>query len=173
LIPERYCGRSQSGQVEFSNRQFSRLASILGTQDAGFEWVNYTPVSNDGYPRTVWDLATGVIDREVVEYMRAHDYDLREYIGRNWSRIGPQLVGKFHLYCGDADSVYSNLAVYLLEDFLANTKDPYYAGSFQYGRPLKGHGWQPTTNAELVKEMAVHIAKSAPKTENTSVWKYD
>ncbi len=173
LIPERYCCRAQSGQVEISNRQFSQLASILGTQDAGFEWVNYTPVSNDGYPRTVWDLATGAIDREVVEYMKTHDYDLHEYIARNWSRIGPQLVGKLRLYCGDADSVYSNLAVYLLEDFLANTKDPFYAGSFQYGRPLKGHGWQPTTNAELVKEMATQITKNALKTENTSVWNYD
>jgi len=66
-----------------------------------------------------------------------------------------------------------NLAVYLLEDFLANTKNPYYAGSFQYGRPLKGHGWQPATNAELVKEIAAHITANAPKTENTSVWKHD
>ena len=82
-------------------------------------------------------------------------------------------MGKLHLYCGDEDGAYLTLAVYLLEDFLANTKNPYYAGSFQYGRPLKGHGWQPTTNAELVKEIAVHITKGAPKTENTGVWKYD
>lgn len=29
-----------------------------------------------------------------------------------------------------------------------------YAGSFGYARPMKGHEWQPTTNAELVKEVA-------------------
>jgi Putative esterase len=173
LIPERYCCRSHGGQVEISNRQFSQLASILGAQDAGFEWVNYTPVGSDGYPNPPWNLTTGTIDRDVVNYMERHDYDLREYLERNWSRIGPQLVGKLHLYCGDEDGAYLNLAVYLLEDFLANTKNPYYAGSFQYGRPLKGHGWQPTTNAELVKEMASQITKNAPKTEDTGVWKHD
>lgn len=173
LIPERYLYRSHGGQVEISNRQISQIASILGATDVGLGWVNYTPVGSDGYPKSPWNLTTGAIDRDVVNYMKTHDYDLREYLERNWSRIGPQLVGKLHLYCGDEDGAYLNLAVYLLEDFLANTKNPYYAGSFQYGRPLKGHGWQPTTNAELVKEIAVHITKGAPKTENTGVWKYD
>lgn len=173
LIPERYSFHSQGDQVEISNRQMSQFASILGALDVGFEWVNYTPVGDDGYPKPPWNLTTGVIDRDVVNYMKTHDYDLREYLERNWSRIGSQLVGKLHLYCGDDDGGYANLAVYLLEDFLANTKDPYYAGSFQYGRPLKGHGWQPTTNGQLVKEMAGQITKNAPKTEDTRVWKYD
>jgi Putative esterase len=173
VIQDRSLSRSQDGQGQFSNRQYSRLASILGTQDAGIEWLNYTSVGRDGYPSPVWDLATGKIDREVVDYMKKHDYDLRDYLERNWSSIGPKLVGKLHIFCGDQDGVYLNLAVYLLEDFLANTKNPYYAGSFQYGRPLKGHGWQPATNAELVKEIAAHITANAPKTENTSVWKHD
>jgi hypothetical protein len=173
LIPERHCSRSHGGEAGMSNRQYSQLASVLGAQDAFLEWANYTPVGSDGYPKSPWNLTTGAIDRDVVDYMRTHDYDLREYLERNWSRIGPKLVGKLHLYCGDADNFYLNLAVYLLEDFLANTDRPYYAGSFQYGRPLKGHGWQPTTNTELVKEMAGQIAKNAPKTEDTRVWKYD
>lgn len=173
LTPERQGFHWPSGQGVISNRQFSQLGSILGAEDFGYEWTNYTPVRNDGYPRPVWDLATGKIDSEVVEYMKVHDYDLREYLERNWSRIGPQLVGKLHLYCGDEDGDYGNLALYLLENFLATTKDPYYAGSFQYGRPLKGHGWQPTTNAELVKKMASHITENAPKTENSAPWKYD
>ena len=130
LIPERYLSRSHGGQVEISNRQVSQLASILGATDVGLEWVNYTPVGSDGYPKSPWNLTTGTIDRDVVNYMKTHDYDLREYLERNWSRIGPQLVGKLHLYCGDEDGVYLNLGVYLLEDFLANTKNPYYAGSF-------------------------------------------
>ena len=57
---------------------------------------------------------------------------------------------------------YLNLAVYLLEDFLANTQSPAYGGSFTYGRPLKRHGWEPTTNAELVKTMARFVAAHAP-----------
>lgn len=172
VIPERYCCRSQSGQVELSNRQFSQLASILGTQDAGFEWLNHTPVGSDGYPRPVWDLETGKINHDVVRYMKEHDYDLREYLDRNWSRIGSRLKGKLHLFCGDEDGVYLNLAVYLLEDFLESTSEPYYAGSFQYGRPLKGHGWQPTTNAELVKLMAKSVANQTAKNEDAQVWQY-
>jgi hypothetical protein len=157
ILPERYCFRGQGGQVRLSNRQFSRLASVLGTQDVGYAWSNYTPLGCDGYPRPVWDLSTGKIDQEVVEYMKKRDLDLREYLERTWPSIGPQLVGKLHFYCGDEDGGYFNLAVYMLEDFLKNTKDPFYSGSFTYGRPLKGHGWQPMTNAELVRTMAEHI----------------
>ena len=171
--PERPCFRGPTGQVRISNREFSRLASMMGTQDPGYAWLNYTPVGSDGYPRPVWDLETGEIDLEVVQYMKEHNYDLRDYLERNWSRIGPQLVGKLHLYCGDEDGGYFNLAVYLLEDYLENTKNPYYAGSFHYGRPLKGHGWQPMTNAELVRTMAAHIQEHAPAGEDASAWRYD
>ena len=162
FAPERPCFRTPTGQVRISNREFSRLTAMMGTQDAGFAWVNYTPVDGDGYPRPVWDLTTGKIDREVVDYMKEHDYDLREYLGRNWPQLGPKLAGKLHVYCGDEDGGYFNLAVYLLEDFLANTRDPYYEGNFCYGRPLKGHGWAPMTNAGLVRIMAAHVAKRAP-----------
>lgn len=155
--------RSVDGQVEVTLREFGQMQLVLGTQDAGLEWQNYTPVRADGYPVTPWDLHTGKIDRAAVEAMRAHGYDIRDYLARNWTRIGPQLKGKLHIICGDADSGYLNLAVYLLEDFLENTKAPYYAGSFEYGRPLKGHGWQPTTNAELVRTMAKSIAEARAK----------
>jgi hypothetical protein len=154
------------------NRGCSQLIAILGTQDSCFEWDKLTPAGSDGYPKPVWDLATGKIDREVVQYMKEHDYDLREFLERNWPSIGSQLVGKLHLFCGDEDDAYLNLAVYLLEDFLENTKDPYYAGTFQYGRPMKGHGWQPTTNAELVKTMDKHIADHAPVAERPVAWRY-
>jgi hypothetical protein len=133
LRPERYCCRFSDGQVRLSNRQLSQRGVILGTQDMGIEWLNHTPVGDDGYPRRVWDLKTGEIDHEVVDYMKAHDYDLSDYLKRNWPKIGPQLVGKIHVICGDADWAYLNLGVYLLEDFLENTKDPYFAGSFTYG----------------------------------------
>ena len=155
-----------------ANRRISQRISILGTQDGGFEWDKHTPVGSDGYPRPVWDLATGKIDREVVEYMRARDYDLREFLERNWSTIGSKLVGKLHVFCGDEDGGYANLAVYLLEDFLEGTKDPNYAGVFQYGRPLKGHGWQPTTNAELVENMAEYIVDHTPATGGPAAWHY-
>lgn len=162
VVPERGCFRAPSGQVRLTNRQFSKLASVIGTQDVGYGWSNYVPVSSNGYPRPVWDLATGRIDREVAAYMREHGYDLCEYLQHNWSAIGPKVAGKLHFYCGDEDGGYFNLAIYLFEEFLKNTKDPYHPGTFTYGRPLKGHGWQPMTNAELVTMMAGHIAAQTP-----------
>jgi len=162
VTPERYCFRDPSGQVRLSNRQFSRLTSVAGTQDAGYAWVSYTPVAADGYPTPVWDLQTGEIDYDVVKYMNEHGYDLRAYLERNWMKIGPALIGKLHLFCGDSDGGFFNLALYFFEDFLNNTHDPYFRGTFTYGRPLKGHGWQPMTAAELVVTMAQHIEAHAP-----------
>jgi hypothetical protein len=72
---------------------------------------------------------------------------------------------------GDMDDFYLAPAVYLMEDFLEGTKNPYYAGDFRYGRPMKGHGWQPMTNADLLREMARQIAKNAPTGASTSLWR--
>jgi hypothetical protein len=168
--------RTPDGQVRVTNRQMSQLEAVLGSRGRSCQQLEiweavYGPVGDDGYPKPLWDKQTGKIDKEVAKYMRDHGYDLRHYIETNWPKIGPQLVGKIHVYCGDMDDYYLNLAVYLLEDLLKNTKEPYYAGSFDYGRPMKGHGWHPMSNSELVKMMAAHIRKNAPKDE-TSMRKY-
>ena len=113
-----------------------------------------------------------MIDHSVAAYMKTHSYDLRDYLETNWPMIGPQLVGKLHLICGDMDDWYLNLGVYLLEDFLANSRNPYYAGSFQYGRPMKGHGWQPTTNFALIKEMSEQVSRNAPRGDDPNIWHY-
>jgi hypothetical protein len=42
---------------------------------------------------------------------------------------------------------------------------------FQYGRPMKGHGWQPTTSANMVRWMAEHVEKNAGA-EDTKQWHY-
>lgn len=160
--------RSSEGQVLVTVRQMSLLEEVLGTHGRSGqqyeEWeAAYGPVGPDGYPRPLWDKLTGKIDHEVANYMRDHGFDLTYDLEKNWSKIGPNLVGKLHLFCGDMDNYYLNLAVYRLEKFLTSTKDPYYAGSFDYGRPMKGHGWNPYTATELVKVMADAIEKNRPK----------
>ena len=155
-IPERPMTRTAEGQMTQTMRQMSQLEDALGShgrsaqQFEAWEAV-YGPVGEDGYPQPLFDKKTGVIDRQVAKYMRDHGYDLSAYLQANWAKIGPELKGKIHVYVGDMDNYYLNLAVYLLEDFLKTTD----AGAvFEYGRPMKGHGWQPMTNAELVKMMA-------------------
>ena len=174
---ERGLMRTAEGQVELTVRQFSQLEAVLGTKGRSAQqleaWESvYGPVGDDGYPKPIWDKLTGKIDPEVATYMRDHGYDLRFYTETQWPNLGPQLAGKLHVYVGDMDNFYLNLAVYLFEGFLKTTKDPHDAGTFEYGRPKKGHGWQPMTRAELVRMMAEHVTKNAPPGENAAAWKY-
>lgn len=158
--------RNADGQVTLTMREMSRLEAVLGSNIRSGQQIAawdaaYGPVGKDGYPRPIWDRMTGKIDREVAFYMRDHGYDLRYNLEQNWPQIGPDLAGKIHVYCGDMDNYYLNLAVYHLEDFLKAADQPKANAVFEYGRPMKPHGWQPFTNAELLKMMAAHINQTA------------
>src|SRR5581483_1458751 len=96
------------------------------------------------------------------EYFRAHDYDLRDYLERHWAVLGPKLRGQIHVFTGDMDTFYLNLAVYRLDEFLSRAR-PAADAEFVYGRPMKPHGWQPWTNAELIRIMARHIERHRPR----------
>ncbi|HKD15289.1 MAG TPA: alpha/beta hydrolase-fold protein [Candidatus Angelobacter sp.] len=173
-VPERPLQRTDEGQVLVTMRQMSQMEEVLGSHGRSGQQLEaweavYGPVGIDGYPKPLWDKLTGRIDPQVTTSMRS--YDLRYYLEQNWAKIGPQLVGKLHLYCGDMDNFYLNLAVYRLEDFLKKTSNPAYAGSFEYGRPMKGHGWHPMNQAQLLRIMADHINKDAPAGADSS-WKY-
>ncbi len=177
LAPERYILRDANGQPEVSVREFSRLEAVLGSHGRSTQQLNaweavYAPVGADGYPKPLWNKLTGEIDHQVADSMRRRGYDLRAYLSENWPRIGPELLGKLHFYVGDMDNYYLNLAVYRMQDFLENTSDPPYKGSFEYGRPMKGHGWSPMSDAQLLRVMADYITRHAPAGADTSSWKY-
>lgn len=175
---ERPFQRDIHGQVQVTMRQLSQMEAVLGTKGRSGQQLDiwqavYGPVGEDGYPMDIWNKLTGEIDHEVAQYFKEH-YDLVHYIKTNWSWLGPKLVGKLHLLCGDMDNYYLNEAVYELEEFLTNTNNPYYAGSFKYGRPRKGHGWTPygRNSGERERVLAEHIRNNAPKGEDTSKWNY-
>ncbi|MFN7943975.1 MAG: alpha/beta hydrolase-fold protein [Blastocatellia bacterium] len=159
--------RNAEGQVTLTMREMSRLEAVLGSNVRSGQQIAawdaaYGPVGRDGYPRPIWDRLTGKIDKEVALYMRDHGFDLRYNVEKNWPQIGPDLTGKIHVYCGDMDNYYLNLAVYHLEDFLKAADNPKSEAVFEYGRPMKPHGWQPFTNAELIRLMAARINRTAP-----------
>jgi hypothetical protein len=164
---ERPVSRNVDGQVTLTMREMGRLEAVLGSkgrsgqQMAAFD-AAWGPIGVDGYPRPLWDRLTGKIDKEVAIYMRDNGFDLRYYLEKNWSRIGRDLTGKIHVYVGDMDNYYLNLAVYLLEDFLKAVSNPDAGATFEYGRPMKPHGWQPFTNAEMIRMMAARIYRTAP-----------
>ena len=116
----------------------------LGTRSrSGDQWdiwdAVYSPMGPDGYPQPVWDKLTGVINHNVANYWR-ENYDLRYILERDWAKLGPRLEGKIHIYCGDMDNYYLNNAVYLMEEFLERTKEPYYNGEVDYGDRAE-HCW--------------------------------
>jgi hypothetical protein len=176
IAVERPSERRADGQQVVTVRQENQLNNVRGSRRRGGEnfaiWeATFGPTDKDGYPAPIWNDSTGAIHADVARYWREHDYDIRDYLERNWSKIGPDLVGKIHVICGDMDNYYLNLAVYLLEDFLSHTREPAYGGSFRYGRPLRQHGWQPMSNADLVREMAEHVARGAPAGA-AAAWSY-
>jgi hypothetical protein len=167
---ERSFARAEDGQSIATVRQLTRLEEVLGSrgrstgQFAVWDAV-FGPVDEDGYPKPLWDVETGKIDHAVALYMRDHGYDLRYYAETHWDQIGPKLRGKLNFYCGDMDNFYLNLGVYLFEEFLDRSGMHDVRGALEYGRPMKGHGWQPMTNAALVKAIVEQARKDAPPGE--------
>jgi hypothetical protein len=170
-LVERPLTRTTSGIPFVTFRQASQHDAVMGSKGPGGEFdsddATLGPVGKDGYPQPLWDRMTGQIDHEVADYWREHG-DLAHYAEKNWPTIGPMLLGKLHFYVGDMDEFYRNYGVHLFEDFLKRTVIPHYEGSFSYGT-LNG-GWQPMSNAELVRIMADHIIKNAPK-GSSLVWR--
>ncbi len=144
----------------------------------------YSPVGSDGYPKPIFDKATGAIDHETAAYWHDH-YDLNAILQRDWQTLGPKLQGKLHLYVGSDDTYFLNDAVYLMEDFLKTTGTPGhgvpYDGEVKYG-PRAEHCWNgdPTLpnaysrlhyNTMYLPKVMQRIAATAPKGADMS-WKY-
>jgi hypothetical protein len=156
--PERYMSRTPEGQPLLSQRYMSQLEAVLGSKARSGQQFDawdaaYGPIGADGYPKRLWDRLTGTIDKSAAAWWRDKGYDLTENLVRNWSTNGPQLTGKMHVYVGDMDNYYLNLAVYRMEEAAAKLEAPKANFTFEYGRPMKPHGWQPMTNAEMVRMM--------------------
>lgn len=175
LMPERpYFRDGDTGQVLVSLREASQMEAVLGTHARSGTNIDnwsavFAPMGKDGYPQEIWNKETGVIDRDVVEYMRQNGFDVSEYLRRRWPEIGASLKGKIHMLCPDMDEYYACNAVYLLEDELTKA-DPPYEGSFTYARRKK-HGWRPVSNAGLMRVMADQIERNAPP-GTSKAWRY-
>ncbi len=178
--------RTTLGQVEATLEDVNHKELVFGTKGrSGGQrdvWLTlFGPAGEDGYPRHVWDKKTGVIDPEVAEYMR-ENYDLRHILQRDWATLGPKLVGKIHIYVGEMDNSYLNNAVYLMEEFLESTTDPYYDGLVDY-EPRAGHCWngdheRPNALSRLrynqmyIPGILERIRALAPEGADTLSWRY-
>jgi hypothetical protein len=137
--------RNYLGHVSAMVKDMNHKELALGGTKSlsGDQWdiwqAVYSPVGNDGYPKPIWDKLTGEIDQEVANHWK-ENFDLRYIMERDWNKIGKDLEGKIHIYCGDMDNYYLNNAVYLTEEFLEQTKEPYYGGEVLYGDRAE-HCW--------------------------------
>ncbi len=178
--------RDYLGHVQITLREYNHMELVLGDKSrSGQQWdiweATYSPQGEDGYPVRLWDKMTGDIDHKVSEYWK-ENYDLRHILERDWDKLGEDLKGKIHIYCGDMDNYYLNNAVYLMEDFLESTSDPYYGGEVLYGDRAE-HCWngdpeQPNHisrlryNSMYVPKIMKRIAESAPKGADLTSWRY-
>ena len=156
----------ETAEARLTSEQRNRMELVNGTKGRSGQQLDiwsavYGPLGDDGYFKPLFDKRTGKMDPSVAEYWK-ENYDLRFILERDWSTLGPKLVGKLHLITGHMDNFYLNQGVYHMEEFLESTTEPYYEGSVTYGSKQKGHGWRPYSNAELVLKMAEHIEKNRP-----------
>lgn len=178
--------RDWLGRIDSTLKQMNHLELVLGTHSrSGQQWdiweAVYSPVGADGYPERIWDKESGEIDHDVAEYWR-ENYDLRHILERDWNMLGPKLEGKIHLYCGDMDNYYLNNAVYLMEEFLQGTSNPFYAGVVEYGDRAE-HCWNgahdlPNAISRLryhtlyLDRILERIEQSAPDGADLTSWRY-
>lgn len=178
--------RNYLGQVSATMEETNHYEYVLGTHSRSGDQFDiweavYSPQGEDGYPKRIFDKLTGEIDKSVAEYWR-ENYDLRYILERDWKTLGPKLQGKIHLYCGDMDNYYLNNAVYLMEDFLKKTNNPFYKGEVDYGDRAE-HCWNGDHdnpnhisrlryNTMYLPRILKRIEESAPIGADLKSWRY-
>jgi hypothetical protein len=178
--------RDWLGRVQATVESYNHMELALGTKSRSGDQYDiweavYSPMGEDGYPQRIWDKLTGEIDHEVAQYWR-ENYDLRYILERDWATLGPKLAGKIHIYAGDMDNYYLNNAVYLTEEFLESTAEPYYAGVVEYGDRAE-HCWNgdhenPNAisrlryNTMYVPRILERIEEAPPPGADLSSWRY-
>ena len=178
--------RNYLGHVSSTLKSMNQLEMVLGSKSrSGGQWdiwqAVFSPSGTDGYPQPIWNKKTGEIDHKVAQYWKEH-FDLTYIMKRDWKILGPKLKGKIHIYCGSMDSYYLNNAVYLTEEFLKNTKDPYYDGEVTYGNRAE-HCWNgdpdlPNAISRLrynimyLPKILEQINKTAPEGADLESWIY-
>jgi len=176
--------RDGKGIIKNHLIQINKRESVLGSKGrSGDQWdiwqAVYSPSGEDGYPKPIWDRETGKIDKDVANYWK-ENYDLSYIMKRDWNKIGKDLEGKIHIYCGDMDNYYLNNAVVLTEEFLESTTDPYYNGEVDYG-DMAEHCWNGDHenpnhisrlryNTMYIPKIKERLRKTAPKNHNLENW---
>ncbi|MFT5198854.1 MAG: hypothetical protein ACI87O_001514 [Planctomycetota bacterium] len=100
----------RNGEVMLHYKEFAQREHVLnpGGQIRSFD-ATFSPLGEDGQPRRVFDIETGVIDHEAVKAWRK--YDISNTLLTGWAELQPRLKGKIHVYAGGEDTFYLEGAV--------------------------------------------------------------
>ncbi|GAB5413826.1 MAG: hypothetical protein Cons2KO_14290 [Congregibacter sp.] len=178
--------RDYLGHIDATVKSFDDLEHVIGDRNRSGQQMDiweatFSPMDDDGYPKDLWDPQTGDIDPEVAAYWR-ENFDLSYILRRDWKILGPKLQGKLHIYTGDMDNYYLNNAVYLVEEFLESTTEPYYDGVVEYGDRAE-HCWNGDHengnhltrlryNTMYLPRILERIEESAPAGADLTSWRY-
>ena len=178
--------RNYLGHVDATVQDMNYRELALGSNGrSGEQWdvweSVFSPTDKNGYPKRIWNKHTGDIDPAVAAYWKEH-YDLTHIIQRDWPKIGTQLEGKIHIYCGDMDNFYLNNAVYLAENMLKELTNPKAANEVDYGDRAE-HCWNGDhDNPNYISRLRYHrmfipkwaeeMKKRVPPGADTTSWKY-
>ncbi|MGE0812468.1 MAG: alpha/beta hydrolase-fold protein [Vicinamibacterales bacterium] len=179
--------RNYLGHVDSMVWEMNRMELVLGTKTRSGQQFDiweavFSPVGPDGYPARIFDKMTGAIDKTVAEYWREH-YDLVHILRRDWDQgLGRKLEGKLNIYVGDMDNYYLNDAVYLAEQFLETTRNPYFGGEIAYGDRAE-HCWNGDPTREnaysrlryhqmYIPKAVERMTKTAPPGADLRSWRY-
>lgn len=177
--------RTETGKLLAVMEPTVRREEVMGTHGRSTEQFGiwqavFSPVGADGYPKPIWNPATGAIDPEVAAYWKEH-YDLRYILQRDIATLGPKLAGKMHFAVGDMDTWYLNNAVHMMQTFVDSPQNPFRIADFEYsaGKPhcymgggdISVNESYGTVFQRVMPQIVKHMKATAPAGADMS-WNY-
>jgi hypothetical protein len=162
------------GRVVLTSEQRNHMELVKGTLGRSGDQLDiwsavFGPVGANGYFDPLFNKHTGEIKPAVAQYWK-DNFDLLEYLKKNWPTLGPKLVDKLHIYTGTMDTYQLNYAVRQLEEWMKTTENPHYEGFFVYGVG-EPHCWTGSaTRAERLVEIAEFISAKRPYVDAAPWW---
>ncbi|GMH81152.1 hypothetical protein TrST_g11754 [Triparma strigata] len=154
--------------------------------------ATWSPLDKEtGYPKRIYDKATGVIDKDVANYWK-ENYDLANILVRDWETLGPKVSGRLHFAVGGSDSFYLDNAVYDFEQLLLSEIGEDHGVTFEFGahqglgfqhcfrgyeydengEPLPNSITRLTYPQDVIPRMTETFLKNAPEGADTESWRY-
>ncbi|MFN7842724.1 MAG: alpha/beta hydrolase-fold protein [Pirellula sp.] len=155
--------RNRNGQTDYSVRHECQLEQVLGGgrwELGGQQWASWNAVYGPKGPKgpvPLWDGVSGKINSDVADTWKR--YDLRMLLQDNWSNLGSRVNGKIHVWVGDRDEYFLNLAVERFHIMTQALTNPKFDGQIII-EPGKGHtsGWKPSDIRDAMYQRMIHAS---------------